>query len=182
MPLILDGTTGIVANNIADYAISTDKLANSAITVPKMGYAGALLKTQYFDVTPGTTISITTSSYTDFASITYTPARATSNILIFQNVQFRAERTAADGRFAMRMLVNGSAVFTLAEWGIYDYGNSGVWYNLNWPQLYVYSNTTGNNVAIKVQGHCDGRASSLSMYGADSTQGRSHIQVLEYAV
>ena len=164
----------IQSNSILDASITASDLV--------VGARGKLLKAEVFNVTPSTTISITGSTYTDFVSISYTPVVTTSNIIILQNVQFRGEKTAADARFAMRMLVNGSAVYTLTEWGIYDYGNSGVWYNLNWPQLYVYSNTTGNSVAIKVQGHCDGRANSLSMYGSDSTQGRSHIQVMEIAI
>ena len=42
MPVTISGNgtftgTSLVANNIADYAISTAKLANSAVTVPKIG-------------------------------------------------------------------------------------------------------------------------------------------------
>ena len=49
MPVTISGNgtftgTSLVANNIADYAISTAKLANSAITTAKMGYSGGVLQ------------------------------------------------------------------------------------------------------------------------------------------
>lgn len=88
MPLILDGTTGIVANNIADYAISTAKLANSAVTVAKMGYAGAVL--QVAQTVKTDTWSSTASSWADVTglSATITPTSASSKIMVIVDMAF----------------------------------------------------------------------------------------------
>jgi hypothetical protein len=80
MPLILDGTTGIVANNIADYAISTAKLANSAITVPKIGYSGAVL--QVVQTTTAATITTSSTSFvTTGIAQSITPSSTSSKIM-----------------------------------------------------------------------------------------------------
>ena len=84
MPLILDGTTGIVANNIADYAISTAKLANSAVTVPKIGYSGAVL--QVVQTTTAATITTSSTSFvTTGLAQSITPTSATSKIMVCIN-------------------------------------------------------------------------------------------------
>jgi hypothetical protein len=83
MALILDGTTGIVANNIADYAISTAKLANSAVTVAKMGHAGATLQVVQ-GVKTDTFTSAVGSTWTDITGLTatITPNFSSSKILV----------------------------------------------------------------------------------------------------
>lgn len=105
MPLILDGTTGIIANNIADYAISTAKLANSAITVPKIGYAGAVLQVVAVeDATLYTTTS--TSTWSTIISASITPSSTSSKILIFART---GEPDVATGWAQVRVFRNATA-------------------------------------------------------------------------
>ena len=177
MALILDGNGSMTVGNGDITGINTGALPSTFIG------AGAVLKAEFFNVTPvGADVSSTSTSFVNFSNVTFTPVSTTSNIFIFTNLQLRVEKTSADSRFRTRMLINDSSVFEFSEYGIYDYGLSGIWYNLNWPQIYVHSNTTGGTVNIKYQGHCDGRATSLTQYGTSSTQGRSSIQVMEIAV
>lgn len=84
MPLILDGTTGIVANNIADYAVTTAKLANSAITIPKIGFAGAILQV----VSTSDSVQRSTNNGSMTASgcyVTITPTSSSSKIFVHFN-------------------------------------------------------------------------------------------------
>jgi hypothetical protein len=167
MALVLDGNGDITG-------LTTGALPSTVIGT------GAVLKAEFFNVTPGTDVSSTSTSFVNFSNVTFTPVSTTSNIFIFTNIQLRAEKTSNDSRFRTRMLINDSSVFEFAEYGIYDYGGSGIWASLNWPQIYVHSNTTGGTVNIKYQAHCDGRATSVTQYA--SSQGRSSIQVMEIAV
>ena len=151
MALVLDGNGSMTVGNGDITGINTGALPSTFIG------AGAVLKAEFFNVTPvGADVSSTSTSFVNFSNVTFTPVSTTSNIFIFTNLQLRAEKTSADSRFRTRMLINDSSVFEFAEYGIYDYGLSGIWANLNWPQIYVHSNTTGGTVNIKYQAHCDG--------------------------
>ena len=177
MALVLDGNGSMTVGNGDITGINTGALPSTFIG------AGAVLKAEFFNVTPvGADVSSTSTSFVNFSNVTFTPVSTTSNIFIFTNLQLRVEKTSADSRFRTRMLINDSSVFEFSEYGIYDYGLSGIWANLNWPQIYVHSNTTGGTVNIKYQAHCDGRATSITQYGSSSGQGRSSIQVMEVAV
>jgi hypothetical protein len=180
------GSTIFTANtlgiNAASLGYGTVPVAQiPQLTTTKMP-AGSVLKVEYFNPAGAGDISSTSTSFVNFSNVTFTPVSTTSNIFIFTNVQLRVEKTGADSRFRTRMLINDSSVFEFAEYGIYDYGLGGIWANLNWPQIYVHSNTTGGTVNIKYQAHCDGRATSVTQYGSSSGQGRSSIQVMEVAV
>ena len=176
MALILDGNGSMTVGNGDITGINTGALPSTFIG------SGAMLKVEYFNPAGAGDISSTSTSFVNFSNVTFTPVSTTSNIFIFTNLQLRAEKQAADSRFRTRMLINDSSVFEFSEYGIYDYSAGGIWYNLNWPQIYVHSNTTGGTVNIKYQAHCDGRASSITQYGSSSGQGRSSIQVMEIAV
>jgi hypothetical protein len=78
MALILDGTTGIVANNIADYAISTAKLANSAVTVAKMGFSGAVLQV----VSTHNAGTVSATSGTSMVATSITLSSTSSKVLV----------------------------------------------------------------------------------------------------
>jgi hypothetical protein len=172
-------TLGINASTLAYGTLPSGRLP----TIPTSNMpTGSVLKVEYFNPAGAGDISSTSTSFVNFSNVTFTPVSTTSNIFIFTNLQLRVEKTGADSRFRTRMLINDSSVFEFQEYGIYDYGLSGIWANLNWPQIYVHSNTTGGTVNIKYQAHCDGRATSITQYGSSSGQGRSSIQVMEVAV
>lgn len=171
------GSTILSANTLG---INTSTLAYGTLPSGRLP-TGSVLKVEYFNPAGVGDISSTSSTFVNFSNVTFTPVSTTSNIFIFTNLQLRVEKTGADSRFRTRMLINDSSVFEFAEYGIYDYGLSGIWANLNWPQIYVHSNTTGGTVNIKYQAHCDGRATSVTQYGSSSGQGRSSIQVMEVA-
>ena len=108
MPLILDGTTGIVANNIADYAISTAKLANGAITIPKMGYSGAVLQVVYTQSTTQVSVTSSNTSIGLSASITVQPS---SKVLVLTIVPWYESGSGTWGNAGMsRINQNGSMV------------------------------------------------------------------------
>lgn len=110
MALILDGTTGIVANNIADYAISTAKLANSAVTSAKIGYAGAVLQVVQTNLTTSYTASMGGNyvwSNISGLSLSITPTSTSSKILVSAVVQ---NGTNNGGTWMFRIARNGTGI------------------------------------------------------------------------
>ena len=141
--------------------------------------SGSVLNTQLFDVTPGSNVENTTNIYTTLATATYNPVSSLSTIFITTSIGFRGSKAAADARYFQRLLINSSAVYTLQEQGIYDYGGSGLWYHIPIVNQVNYSNTTGNALVLEVQAHTDNRTNAVVLYS--TPYGRSTIQVTEIA-
>lgn len=145
MALILDGTTGIVANNIADYAISTAKLANSAITTAKIGYAGAVL--QVVQAQSTTTITTTTTTYSDLMSASITPTSSTSKIFAIWSMGIF---TTAGAIPELQLVRNSTSISVNGFWG---HINGGGAYILNYPaSMYLDSPATTSSTTYKLQG------------------------------
>lgn len=131
MPLILDGTTGIVANNIADYAVSTAKLANSAVTIAKLGYTGAVLQVVQTTTATGVTNSSTSTWANTTLSASITPSSSSSKIMvmIMQEVQVWNSSNYATGMW--QLLRGATVIYTPSSTDngnifAYDYGGSGI--------------------------------------------------------
>ena len=156
MPLILDGTTGIVANNIADYAISTAKLANSAITSAKMGFSGAVL--QVIQTTTATSVSTsstsTWSNTTLSASITPSSSSSKVMVLIMQEVQVWNQANYATGMW--QLLRGATVIYTPSSTDngnifAYDYGNSGINVYRPTPIMWLDSPNTTSSTTYYTQ-------------------------------
>ena len=81
-----DGTlTGVSVGGLPDGIVDTDMLATSAVTVPKIGYDGAILQVQQtFKRDTASQAFTTTNTYQDISgmSVNITPVAADSNILV----------------------------------------------------------------------------------------------------
>lgn len=70
---------------ISDGSVTTAKIADNAITRPKMGYAGAVL--QVVNSVYSSSMTTTSTTFVDSGiTATITPSSATSNILVIVNV------------------------------------------------------------------------------------------------
>ena len=198
MPLILDGTTGIVANNIADYAISTDKLANSAVTTAKMGYSGAVLQAASYTLTTQQTINQSGASnenrggtWYDITNltVTLTPFSSSSKFLIFGHLTFGAT-TSDSYNLHWRIVRNGTGV-GIGDNGVYTWAATGQvrqWSGAT-PYVCPYSHTdspaTTSALTYKIQALQTYNAYGLYVNRAHETNwqsgGTSTITVLEIA-
>ena len=99
MPLILDGTTGIVANNIAANTITSTQIASGSRMAFGNMPAGSVLqvaqsfKTDVFSLTSQSFINVTG------LTVSITPTASTSKFLIMMNVAFSG-RTTLDSLYA----------------------------------------------------------------------------------
>ena len=98
MPLSFDGAgtiTGLQVGGLPDGIVDTDMLATSAVTVPKIGYNGAVL--QVVQTTKTDTTSTVSTSYADISGMsrTITPVAADSNILVMVMVSLGADGAIA---------------------------------------------------------------------------------------
>jgi len=92
MPLVLSGSTGIVEGNIADSAITTNKIANGAVVAADLAAgaaranfgAGAVLQV----VSTTTDAQSSTNSQATALSLSITPSNSTSKILLLVDAQF----------------------------------------------------------------------------------------------
>ena len=77
-----------VSNNISDYAITTAHLANSSVTIPKIGYAGALLQVVSGG---GGSVTVTTAynnaSLSPIHQLSITAVSSTSKFLVTWTAQ-----------------------------------------------------------------------------------------------
>jgi len=97
-------------------------------------------------------ITVTTTTYTDVWTINYTPKLTTSNVIFQYNAIIRNFREGShDSRSNLRVLHNGSAVYTVTDIGDYDYGNSGTWHKWQFSDATQYSNTNGSQITWKLQ-------------------------------
>ena len=189
MPLILDGTTGIVANNIADYAISTaklansavstdklansaittDKLANSSITSPKVGYAGAVLQVQHNVV--ATNYTGASASYVQVAAFnqTFTPLYSTSKVLVILSTGINL---ICDGMVALTR--NGSIVKD--TW----FGSTRTDDQFDYPQtsgFYLDSPSTTSAVTYGIQVRASGCSNVIRIGGTDNHQSWTFMEI-----
>ena len=97
-------------------------------------------------------ITVTTTTYTDVWTINYTPKLTTSNVIFQYNALIRNFRDGSnDSRSNLRVLHNGSAVYTVTSIGDYDYGGSGTWHKWQFSDATQYSNTNGSQITWKLQ-------------------------------
>lgn len=122
--------------------------------------SGQIVHTERVLTTADITVSGTT--YTDVWTINYTPKLTTSNVIFQYNALIRNHRDGShDSRSNLRVLHNGSAVYTVTDIGDYDYGNSGTWHKWQFSDATQYSNTNGSQITWKLQ---------LSKSGATDTR------------
>ena len=152
----------------------------STPTAGDLGITGGVVNTQLFNVTPGSGITNTTSTFADFCTVNYTPVQTTSTLLITSSLILNASKESSqDARFTYRMTIDGTKVWLVDQQGIYDYGAGGIWHNFSHVQQYEHSNTTGSQIQIKVQAHTDGRATQVEFFA--DTLNRSTIHIMEIA-
>lgn len=116
MPLSFDGAgtiTGLQVGGLPDGTIDSDTLATDAVTVPKIGYNGAIL--QVVSATTSTQVTNTTASYADTGlTDSITPVAAGSSILVLTSLGFFITR-ASDNEGVRFQLVRGSTVIFGAD-------------------------------------------------------------------
>jgi len=172
MPLILDGTTGIVANNIADYAVSTVKLANSAVTVPKIGYAGAVLQVVQVVKTDAFASSLG-ATWVDISgmSASITPTSTSNKILI--TVDMKGAGTADLSIVRARLLRNSTPIYfgdassnrpqSMGQFYINAAG-TGIHYLAQLGGTFLDSPSTTSAVTYKIQIGSDGTSGTQIVY------------------
>lgn len=99
MPLVLSGSTGIVEGNIADSAITTNKIANGAVVAADLAVGaaranfgpGAVLQVVQSYIRGAHTATTSSSYVTTGLSATITPSSTSSKILVTVNLTFSAD-------------------------------------------------------------------------------------------
>jgi hypothetical protein len=100
MPITLGNTSisGLGVGGLPANSVTTDNIANSAVTRAKIGYSGAVLQVVQAN---NTTASTHTNTNTDCVAVTITPTSATSKIYIHANAYFHHD--------------NGNGYFTITR-------------------------------------------------------------------
>jgi hypothetical protein len=135
--------------------IGSDGLASSAVTRPKIGYAGAVL--QVVSSTLTTMVTGSADTWTDVISLSITPTSSTSKILILYSINF----AALNDEVLSRVLRNGS---TFSGYSGGDVSYSGwtmgsqaasnyVWSGQSASSQYLDSPATTSSVTYKLQGY-----------------------------
>jgi len=111
MPITINGSgtlTGLSAGGLPDSSITSDDIANGAVTASKVA-AGAVV--QVLSTTKTDTQSISSASYTDITglSVTITPSSASNKILIHMHVH------AAYANIGMIQIVRGSTAIGIGD-------------------------------------------------------------------
>jgi hypothetical protein len=123
----------------------------SQVEIPNLKpNSGNVIKTQLLTNTSDT--NITSTSYTDAMTFTYTPALATSKIYFHCSFILRAYRDGgADGRFKYRILINGSEKLNNLYLGPYDYGGGGIWFNWKLSEIVEFDSVSTSALTFKFQ-------------------------------
>ena len=144
MPLILDGTTGIVANNIADYAVTTTKLANNSITVAKMGHAGAVLQAVSTQSTTQVSVTSSNTSIGLSASITVQPS---SKVLVLTVVPWYESGTGTWSNAGSSRLYQNGSLLAFSEHTGTTPAEAAAWTN---PLNYMTGSLTAGTYTFEV--------------------------------
>ena len=96
--------------------IGSDGLASSAVTRPKMGYAGAVLQVQSTTLT--TMVTAAADTWTDIVSVSITPTSASSKILIMFTTNFSASGNEVNAQ----VLRNGASITGYTGGDVTNYG------------------------------------------------------------
>jgi hypothetical protein len=142
--------------------------------------SGTVLNAAIINVTPSSSVSVTSNTYTNMFNTNYSPVSNNSTILIRLAFDLRTSRSGSnESRFFYRILLNSTEAFEVREAGAYDYGGGGIWLHTTYTSDCEFTNTTGNTLNIIGQVHTDNRAESVAHY--EPPYGRSTIQILEIA-
>lgn len=128
----------------------------SQVEIPNLKpNSGNVIKTQL--LTNTSNADITSTSYTDAMTFTYTPALATSKIYFHCAFNLRTYRSGnADSRFKYRILINGSEKLNNTSVGPYDYGGGGIWFNWKLSEIVEFDSVSTSALTFKFQTARDG--------------------------
>lgn len=182
MPLILDGTTGIVANNIAANTITSTQIASGS----KMAFGnmptGSVIQVVNGFTSTGVTTSATETWVDTGITATITPKFASSNIMVLVNiVGIKKEGSSHWNRMGFQILRNSTAI------------NSGLAQNWSYNTAFYFrapgamyskldSPSTTSAITYKVQFKVEilSDAAGISVQ-TDSNSGESQIMLMEIA-
>ena len=156
MALILDGTTGIVANNIAANTITSTQIASgSKMAIGNMPTGSVLQVIQATTATGVTNTSTSTWANTTLsASITPSYSNSKIFVLIMQEVQVWNSSPYATGMW--RLLRGGTTIYTPSSTDngnifAYDYGGSGINVYRPTPIMWLDSPSTTSSTTYYTQ-------------------------------
>lgn len=182
MPLSFDGAgtiTGLQVGGLPDGIVDTDMLATSAVTVPKIGYNGAILQVQSATYSTETTNATTTYADTGLTD-SITPVAAGSSILVIASVSIYCNRTGNSEGARLRLVRGSTTIFgaDTADMYVVSGGASSVqlWTRNTMPYLDTPTYTLGDEITYKVQF----RAFTSSATAQNASQ-QSSIVLLEVA-
>lgn len=138
------------------------------------GYAaGQLLNTTFYTFTNGV-LTNSSATYTDFASVSYTPVRANSTLLIEYHATFAVDGNGVDG-FRSRITVGGAEI----TWRSQSWANAaggGTRSAVLFPISMVYTNSNVTAKAIKVSAAQDTANDTLSV-----NTNSAYLRISEFA-
>lgn len=135
--------------------------------------AGQLLNTAFYTFNDGV-LTNNSGTYTDFASVSYTPVSASSTLLIEYHATFAISGSLGDG-FRSRLTVDGGEI----TWRSQSWTNGaggGTRSGVLFPISMVYTN---NNVTAKAIKASANRASGDDTLSVDTTS--AYLRISEYA-
>jgi hypothetical protein len=108
MAITINGTgsiTGVSVGGLPDGIVDTDMLAADAVTVPKIGYNGAVLQVVSSQAALSSDIASSSTTYVNSGlEVSITPVAAGSNILV-QFFNFHPHTNAANGNYGVAYLI-----------------------------------------------------------------------------
>lgn len=156
---IISAAGTINATSIASGTIGTTQLASNLITEPKMGYAGVPI--QFASSAYGDSFETTSTSFTTVASLSFTPKRTNSTLLVEFTAQFYKYNTTNGNSNPFRMMVNGTNIYN-GSYMMYTYnGSTGVgmenMYAGTIRNLYTPGNLPLSAITISFDCHAGGQ-------------------------
>ena len=163
-----------LTNPIATIIGDLDITGNIEATGYVRGYlAGQLLNTQFYTFNNGV-LTNASGTYTDFASVSYTPVSASSTLLIEYHATFAVNGGQGDG-FRSRLTVGATEITWRSQtWA--DGQGGGTRSGVLFPISMVYTNSSVAAKTIKASAN---RASGDDTLSLDTTS--AYLRVSEYA-
>ena len=182
MPLILDGTTGIVANNIAANTITSTQIASGS----KMAY-GNMPTGSVIQVVNGFTSTMVTSTALDTWAdtgiiATITPRFASSNIMVLVNICGIVKKDShAYNRMGIRLLRGATVLGITSLRNLYT--NTTMQFSLPgamYSKLDSPSTTNATTYGVQFLAENPGATNGVSVQ-TDGNSGESQIMLMEIA-
>jgi hypothetical protein len=172
MPIVLNGSTGIVEGNIADNAITANKIATGAVSASDIadntisaaklaiGVGGKILQIQEQTQWIQNEVQFSVGSSYSWNTVTITPISNNSRIILFSNPQFYTRSTDGGSNGNTHIFaddITNNVSVKLNEWINYSDNRSTTdGLRLRYPFIQFFNNTVTTQRQFRLRAYANG--------------------------